>query len=300
MSDGNSCLGDIIDSNPDISGIGVRTSIYAQAIIGMIVSTFWPNDMEAFKDVARTSYITSFSLILAALIQSQTGDGLSLIDGLIVTMLTTLMTTFVSANVKHVQSSGLSVNISYFLYMTFWVFWGLYVWAQVDDFGNTPECNSQTMFVVFGHSIEATRDGLRKFAIAVFSLGALAALASLAFMLAWLAAYVHGAGTAEDFKDAVSRKLGNIQAWAGLGVLIYLIVTTEQMITRNQLNDATNVWTLGQILAMILLLQQLMDVASLARKSLYSREGRSGSDVSSLAMEAPGTMVAPADTTGKV
>jgi len=93
--------------------------------------------------------------------------------------------------------------------MTFWVFWGLYVWVQVDDFGATPDCNlnSRTMFVVFGHNVEATRAGLRKFAIVVFSLGALAALASLVFMLAWLAVHIYRRGAVNEFKNSTSLKV---------------------------------------------------------------------------------------------
>lgn len=47
-----------------------------------------------------------------------------------------------------------------------------------------------------------------------------------------------------------------------LGTLIYLVVSTEQTIIKNDPEKTTNDWTYGQTIAVILLLQQVMDIAS--------------------------------------
>ncbi|KAG8679060.1 hypothetical protein FRC08_017254, partial [Ceratobasidium sp. 394] len=93
--DSNFCTD--ITANPDISGIGVRVAIYAQTFISMMVASLLPYHEKAFRDTSRNCYVVSGSLIIASLIAWKT-KGLSLFDGLIVTMLTTIMTAFVTVN----------------------------------------------------------------------------------------------------------------------------------------------------------------------------------------------------------
>ncbi|KAG9084055.1 hypothetical protein FRC07_013726, partial [Ceratobasidium sp. 392] len=89
-----------VTSNPDISGIGVRTAIYTQTLLNIISSSFMPNNNIAFRDTSRNTYVLSFSLIAASISQWKHG-GLSLFDGIISTMLTTLMTVFVTLNYQY-------------------------------------------------------------------------------------------------------------------------------------------------------------------------------------------------------
>jgi len=47
-----------------------------------------------------------------------------------------------------------------------------------------------------------------------------------------------------------------------LGTLIYLVVATEQMIKKNDVQGNTAAWTFGQTISVILLLQQVMEICS--------------------------------------
>ncbi|KAG8689734.1 hypothetical protein FRC09_012281, partial [Ceratobasidium sp. 395] len=141
-----------ITSNPDISGKGVRLAIYVQTFLSMCVASFlWDNE-KAFRDTCRNSYIVSGSLIMATLAAWKT-DQLSLFDALITSMasfydtmfrrfltlqfmqLTTLMTAFVTVNGPYIRALGLSINIASLIFTSFWCYWGLQVWANVQTFG---------------------------------------------------------------------------------------------------------------------------------------------------------------------
>ncbi|QRV92015.1 hypothetical protein RhiJN_20033 [Ceratobasidium sp. AG-Ba] len=165
-----------VSSNPDIS---VRLSIrsHKQTELINVASSFMPNNNLAFRDSARTTYITSFALIASSVVQWKHG-GLSLFDGIISTMLTSLMTVFVTTNYRYIQTLGASIQIASFLFTTFWCYWGIQVWSRSSSFGlETPEnvpitdctANVDTIFVVFGASISGTNNGIRIFALLVFS-----------------------------------------------------------------------------------------------------------------------------------
>ncbi|QRW06117.1 hypothetical protein RhiLY_05116 [Ceratobasidium sp. AG-Ba] len=166
-----------VGSNPDISGIGVRIALYAQTILSLLASSYMPDNNLAFRDSARTTYITSFALIASSIAQWKHG-GLSLFDGIISTMLTSLMTVFVTTNYRYIQELGASIQIASFLFTTFWCYWGIQVWSRSTSFGlEAPDnglitdctANVDTIFVVFGASISAANNGIRIFALLVFS-----------------------------------------------------------------------------------------------------------------------------------
>ncbi|KAH7341501.1 hypothetical protein B0J17DRAFT_262884 [Rhizoctonia solani] len=192
-----------IVSNPDISGIGVRVAIYVQTFLSMVVASVLPYHEKAFRDTSRNSYVASTSLIIAALIEWKTNK-LSLFDALIVTMLTTIMTAFVTVNGPYIRTLGLSINISSFLFTTFWAYWGLQVWNHPETFG-IPEgdenCTAaiNTVFVVFGRDISVTNAGLRGFAMFIFAIGSISALSALGQCITWsLRYFVGSAKTAKD------------------------------------------------------------------------------------------------------
>ncbi|CAE6425058.1 unnamed protein product, partial [Rhizoctonia solani] len=182
-----------IVSNPDISGIGVRVAIYLQTFLSMTAASFMPYHDKAIRDTSRNSYVVSTSLMIAALIQWKT-QGLSLFDALIVTMLTTFMTAFVTINERYIRTLGLSINISSFLFTTFWVYWGLQVWNDPRTFGiplGREGCtaSTDTVFVIVGHNLSVTNSGLRGFAMFIFAMGSISALSALWRCITWSARY---------------------------------------------------------------------------------------------------------------
>ncbi|KDN33942.1 hypothetical protein RSAG8_12967, partial [Rhizoctonia solani AG-8 WAC10335] len=67
-----------IIANPDISGIGVRVSIYAGAILNMVTSriAMSKGDEAAITEAHRNSLLTSTGLVISAIIEWKT-QGLS-------------------------------------------------------------------------------------------------------------------------------------------------------------------------------------------------------------------------------
>ncbi|GAB1523054.1 hypothetical protein RhiTH_006183 [Rhizoctonia solani] len=280
----------VIVSNPDISGIGVRVAIYAQTIMSMIIASILPYHEKAFRDTSRNCYVVSTSLMIASLIELKTHE-LSLFDALIVTMLTTIMTAFVTVNTAYIRTLGLSINISSFLFTTFWVYWGLQVWNDPKTFG-IPEgeenCNASidTVFVVFGHNVSVTNSGLRGFAMFIFAIGSISALAALWQCITWSLRYIVGtARTAKENAAArYARELRHRRArsggkgqhmtrFGGTVGMIYMIVTTEQIVQRNpDVSKQVNGWTYSQTLALIMLGQQLMDCFTYFKEEINYRK----------------------------
>jgi len=264
-----------IVSNSDISGVGIRIAAYVQTIISMCVASFLPYNEKAFRDTSRNSYVMSGGLIIAAIIAWKRGQ-LSLFDGLIVSMLTTIQTAFVTVNGPYIKTLGLSINLSSFLFTSLWCYWGLQIWTNPMTFGLPPDgqnCNATTTtsFVVFGHNVSPGNHGLRGFAISVFAIGSIGAVSALWTCIRWVFMYVAGSAqvakdqAALNFAKELRQKKGrkrHITKFGGLVGMIYMIVTTEQIVIVNpdvRLN--LQQWTFSQTLALIMLGQQIMESA---------------------------------------
>ncbi|CAE6446244.1 unnamed protein product [Rhizoctonia solani] len=282
-----------IVSNPDISGIGVRVAIYVQTFLSMMVASLLPYHEKAFRDTSRNSYVVSTSLMIAALIELKTQE-LSLFDALIVTMLTTIMTAFVTVNGPYIRTLGLSINISSFLFTTFWVYWGLQVWNDPRTFG-IPDgedgctASSDTVFVVFGHNVSVTNSGLRGFAMFIFAIGSISALSALWQCITWSVRYMVGSARtakenaaarfAKELRNRKTRSGGRGQhmtRFGGMVGLIYMIVTTEQIVKHNpDVSRQVNGWSYSQTIALIMLGQQIMDCITYFKEEIeYRRKQR--------------------------
>ncbi|CEL55674.1 hypothetical protein RSOLAG1IB_01686 [Rhizoctonia solani AG-1 IB] len=274
-----------IIANPDISGRGVRVALYLQTLLSMTIASLLPYHERAFRDLTRNAYIISTSLIIASLIEMKT-HGLSLFDALIVTMLTTIMTAFVTVNASYMQNLGLSISISSFLFTSFWCYWGLQVWHNPSTFGipsDKENCTASTgtVFVVFGHNVSVTNSGLRGFALSMFAISLIGALASLYYSIGWLGDYVIIGPKAAKDKAArgyveqltSKRTKGKVMSrFGGLAGMIYMIVTTEQIVDRNNVRDELKDWTYSQTIALILLGQQLLDCGSYWKEEIQYRQ----------------------------
>ncbi|KAG8697727.1 hypothetical protein FRC09_007682 [Ceratobasidium sp. 395] len=253
-----------------------------------MIASWLPYHEKAFRDTSRNCYVVSGSLIIASLIAWKT-KGLSLFDGLITTMLTTIMTAFVTVNGPYIRTLGLSINIASLLFTTFWCYWGLQIWSDPWSFGlpaGGVDCtaNQQTIFVVFGHSVGATSRGLRGFAIFIFAIGAISTLSALWKTFTWTIKYIAGdpeiakQNAARRYAKQIQRKnrgkrttsssrAQHITRYGGMVGLIYMIVTTEQIVRRNPgVKEDLNKWTYGQTIALIMLGQQIMDCFSYAKE----------------------------------
>ncbi|KAF8733972.1 hypothetical protein RHS02_07129, partial [Rhizoctonia solani] len=276
----------VITPNADISGKGVRIALYSQTLLTMAVASFIPYHEKAFHSTARNAYIVSTSLIIASLIEMKT-RGLSLFDASIVTMLTTIMTAFVTINSTYMRQLGLLISICSFLFTTFWCYWGLRVWEDPSAFGipsDRENCTTSTgtIFVVFGHNVSVTNRNLRGFALSMFATGIISALESLCYSTGWLARYtINGAAVSKDnaarryVKRLRLTKGKHMSHFGGLAGMIYMIVTMEQIVDRNGVRDELNNWTYSQTLALIMIGQQLLDCITYVKEEIkYRREER--------------------------
>lgn len=162
----------------------------------------------------------------------------------------------------------------------------IYVWVTAPNFGSQPQCNKNTVYVVFGISITATSLVFRY--IILGTLGAVVACYAITFTcmlpcLCGLVAYRRrNPGTG-------NRAVGQSSGWGNWFVegnpsvyhdcheppnmlrgpallkyslnkvaycafCIYLIVSLEQTIHRNLLDPEEKGWTFGQVIAIFLLL----------------------------------------------
>jgi len=287
MADPNCCL----SLNPDITGVGVRVALYVQILIGWLVSLRWPGE---FAKNARTAYMTAIALIIAAFIQLKT-QSLSLLDGIVVSLITTMMITFAisssptrSNTKRQLASDDDSISIdpnksfsrflTQFCFVAFWAAWCLLMWHDPVHFGldkSEPGCtvNSIVTIMVFGREIHATDPRVQRAALALVTIGIIIAFGSL-----WISLEGLLGPTIRKLRSAVAhvtaRDLNKIQEDSILtfirrslqvlsfGTLVYLIAATEKTISRNDVIGSSKAWTYGQTIALILLLQQVMDVCS--------------------------------------
>lgn len=162
----------------------------------------------------------------------------------------------------------------YFLAM--WGFLGsaIYVFATAPTYGDQPQCNASTLYVIFGANIHATSPVLRWIFVSilsavllVFVLFAIVSTGMMAFM-AWFSRF---AGTQTRFKaGSGSEKASKDEAegfpWplvGRLGASAYIIAMLELIIKRNQPRPQETLWTFGQVLAMMMLLGPLIECLSL-------------------------------------
>ncbi|ELU36000.1 hypothetical protein AG1IA_09970 [Rhizoctonia solani AG-1 IA] len=197
------------------------------------------------------------------------------------------MTVFMLFNIRYISSLGLSANVSSTLFLMLYTYWGIQTWSF-------PPCpsNSLTVFVLFGRSMPATQPGLRTFALMVFGMIGVVALGSLILLVDWIRkVWSHGGEAvarkmelwmnskrqkygirASPFSTChpthMHRKLSRLSLLS-FPIIIYLLVTTEQLVARNQsAHNLTNLdeWTFGQTIAVLMLLLLLVETGLCAWK----------------------------------
>ncbi|KDQ50407.1 hypothetical protein JAAARDRAFT_584350 [Jaapia argillacea MUCL 33604] len=249
--------------NPDVSGIGVRTAMYVQALLGIVGCSVFA-DRKFRAACIRNSSITSLATVCTLLIQLRSSGDVSLVDALVVSMMSIL-----------VLLSGIFIIVIYALRYGFRKRdRGLYIiylanssasvlvtdlmCARITSFASNASCrdvNTTVKFVVAGKSVLVTNRSLRIFAL-TFS--------SVLLFVAFLASA--GLPLLSTLRVLQRRDEVDIITWrfwvmcCQLGGAIYMIVTTEQVLSRNNLQHQTHQWSFGQTLALIMLIQPLSDI----------------------------------------
>ncbi|CAE6526077.1 unnamed protein product [Rhizoctonia solani] len=196
-------------------------------------------------------------------------------------MLTIMMVGSSVVDAYKMHSVGLTDIFTRLLGVAFTSYWGIQVWQNPSTFGIPPggeNCTAsvETIFVVFGKNAQVTNSNLRGFALFVFGWSATAIPMLLVGTVLCVVGYAcTGLG---GYEDPAHKGLAIAQnnlatpdkrfssAKTSLAVIIYMIVTIEQMVHRNNVQAQLSTWTFGQTLALIMLLQQVMTAISLCKQ----------------------------------
>ncbi|CAG7923218.1 unnamed protein product [Penicillium olsonii] len=331
----------VIEANPDVSGVGVsniflscdvstltsiphavwltpypqiRISIYALCLGGSIVSyllrVFAPGeDQEEFsRGVSSALGMQGLALLCTAIYQTFKGD-LTLFHAICVVHLLSILGIDL---VNKGRYAGFGPWRLYFfaflqiLALGAFLAFNIYVWVTAPHFGSQPECNSTTVYVVFGISIKAVSPVFRY--IILGTLGTVVASFAIAFtcMLPCMCVYYgyrrrnpsagnrievqkRGWSWFAEFKSPGYRKdSGPPERLHGQALLkytlnrvaycsfcVYLIVSLEQTIQRNDLDPEEAGWTFGQVIAIFLLLGVANELLNVFLASWDRRKGES-------------------------
>jgi hypothetical protein len=221
------------------------------------------DDEDAISGVFRNALLTSFALPISAAINVHNPGQVSLVDGILVSGLQTMVGIPVIRRMGVMRGiRGATVWISYFLaHISFCIF-AIVCWARVRTFGSPSGCdiNESVKVVLMVWTISAVDTHLRG-----------AEIASVAIFL--------GVGL---FK-AVTVRRTNIPlsppGWKKIPLIVltlflwaFSIVSIELTLRRNGLTEKANSWTYGQTLSMVMVMVTLADVgSSLDWKNLWAQ-----------------------------
>ncbi|KAL1841774.1 hypothetical protein VTJ49DRAFT_6612 [Mycothermus thermophilus] len=283
MNTPNSTVCVSIEANGDVSGTGIRASIYALCLGGRLLSIIAKllSTREASAEFER-SYKSALSvqglaLLCTAWYQS-TQNKLTLFHAIIVLHLLSLLGVNLASRISSRGKPMVRFWLNAFIVLcaaACFLSFNIYVWVRAPDFGSQPECNDTVVYVLFGQSIKATNYVFRYFMLAalaappgVFILGFIIAVPcwikirgdlrkegiDVPFRAAFWVSYEN-----DDGSQRVNWTQEITQVMAYTGFSIYAIVSLEQIINRNHVNEEENEWTFGQIIALFLLLGPTVD-----------------------------------------
>lgn len=266
MSTSTQC---VMSANPDICGIGIRISIYVQAFLDLIF-TLIAYEHGQLNTTVRTTLITATSLIVAGFIQHSL-YGLSLFEAIIIIQLTTIK---VAAIIR--MSRSVSTFISYTIYLALYVSFVFWVWTDVQNFGSQPECNNYTIFVFFGHNVRTPVGWLRKFTLVFNSFATFATFFQVLAMISTICYVLPRILTYNRLQHRDHIGWPDAINFGQFGSIIYLLVTTEEIMNRNNLPSTVSQWTFGQTLAMFLIVPSLVELATLILEIMKLTRGEDG------------------------
>ncbi|KAH8693681.1 hypothetical protein BGW36DRAFT_429720 [Talaromyces proteolyticus] len=287
----------IIQPNPDVTGTGIRISIYVLALGGRIAEFIASQigDHEDAKElkvaVDSTLSVQGLAVLFTAVIQTFLNK-LTLFHAICSIHLLALLGISLPRQVKYENVGPLRlyvwIGIKVSAGCVFIVF-ATYIWATAKTFGVQPECNASTVYVVFGISIPATSTALRWVMVGTLALTALGTLIGVIMMISFSAFFMWQArrhpNDWETFRYREQRPIeakSKIEQWMGMintsSVNIYAMVSLEQTIARNNIGPGEKDWTFGQIIAIFMLVGVVNEGVNfgLAYLDRLKREGRHG------------------------
>ncbi|KAK4160247.1 hypothetical protein QBC43DRAFT_325659 [Cladorrhinum sp. PSN259] len=302
----------VIEANPDVTGTGIRASIYTLCLATGVLKT-------VISQITTPKNYADFSQTLNSAMQLQ---GLALLCTAIYMTFRQQLTLFHAICVLHLLSLlgfGLVSQRTYdsttkrggawrwgvlavarVLVAGAFVALTAYIWLTAPQFGSQAECNSTTVYVVFGVSIRATDDVFRYVILVLLVVMAVGWVISL--MIGYLFARCCCGGVRETTTRSAEAKEG-LGVWVAMysrvvfadpahkrqalynqivsmlihtGINVYMIVTLEQIVARNHLSEEESEWTFGQLLAIFMLLGVVVEVVNILLPKLDAEERHGG------------------------
>jgi len=264
----NSCPSHTIPANSDIVGIGTRINFYATILlISLIPETELTTEL--LDGLYENSVFLGLGLVITAVIQTIQGQ-LDLYHAIFV-MQIIFSLDFVYAygmrrfsHSRNALRSVLLVSIQMFSTAVFTI-WLLYVWAQNSRFGSQPECTHVVKYVLFFASVHATATWLRAFFIIGIVFAACSLLLGFGSIIVSLKtepSKEQRSGVSDEKVDGTGGKsIYKHFLTFPVGSAIYGVTTLELIVQRNRSNveSGENDWGFGQIVALVLLLQCVVD-----------------------------------------
>ncbi|KAI0287344.1 hypothetical protein BC826DRAFT_1108519 [Russula brevipes] len=282
-----------LNSNPDIAGIGTRINFYVTILLTTLARGH-EDTTELLDELYKSSVLYGLSLVMTAVIQTLQGQ-LDLYHAIFVMQITfSLNIVYTYGQRRFIQSSSrdfrmkIFITIQMFSTMIFTV-WLLYVWVKDSDFGSQPECNHLVKYVLFFANVKATVTWLRVLFIIYLVLTACALLFTFAVILSvYLSPDIHkklrsvvgpGHGQPEQESPPANRRTMRRYVSFSFVSAVYGVATLELIVRRNRPNiqPGEGVWGFGQIIALILILGSVIDVAVI----LHERRTRRPEETSS-------------------
>ncbi|KAK2050757.1 hypothetical protein LZ31DRAFT_548054 [Colletotrichum somersetense] len=285
----------VIEANPDVTGAGIRASIYALCLASGILKTIIQlttsekNYTEFCQAINSALQLQGLALLCTAVYQTFKGQ-LTLFHAICVLHLLSLLGFGLVAQRRY-QGGGLNrwlvmAALRVIIACAFTTLTA-YIWATAPTFGSQPDCNASTVYVVFGVSIRATNDVFRYVILALMASMAIGWVVSM-IMYVFLAHCCCGGVRSgmqwarqvnpdvEVLKNVVGRiKVSDprykrnlisgqvVQLFIQTGINVYMIVTLEQIVRRNSLSEEEKDWTFGQVLAIFVLLGVVVEVINI-------------------------------------
>ena len=157
------------------------------------------------------------------------------------------------------------------------------MWSRKSNLqGNPGDCPAK--FVMFGRSVSVTNKILRGFSLFWFAFGFLTSLLVMVNQIKGtlnLGKYQTGGYVWDIISDSIISPDSRLKGFCGFFIFvgglcgwIYVIITTETILLRNDLKAQTISWSFGQTVALILLLSPFLDFLLMIKIFVTERRER--------------------------
>lgn len=290
-----------IPSNSDISGIGVRTAVYAQNLITFIPALYTladgkvtPTELESLETQSSSILIAAFALLISTIIEVRT-EGLSNYHVTVIlnlswinntnTFIYLLLYFYRRVNMPTVlEGEGSGVKISTWklwkkeihkvlrnpvlligsIHLSLMAAVGIWLWSNPLTFGAFHTCEHPPSVAVVGGIVPINSKGLQIWSLFIYSIVLVPGLNLVipsSLLLGIFWLHHHFFTKSRGFGQSIFPVIVGL-ALLALTVIL-LLMDTERAITANKglLLPGDSQWTFGQTLALVLLLLPLRDIA---------------------------------------